>query len=93
MDSNHYALLEEHFLRLLPSVLPIMTPSERSFTQEYFDAGEYGLALETVVDNLLREAAPVTDETFQEIASLAALMPGVVDDQLESLLALGGSAT
>jgi hypothetical protein len=92
MGPNHYAKLEEHFLRLLPSVLPMMAPSERAFTQEYFDAGEYGLALETVVDNLLREEATVTDETYQEIASLSALMPGVVDDQLESIRALREAA-
>ena len=88
MDPTHYALLEEHFLRLLPAVLPVMMPSERTFTQLYFDAGEYGLALETVVDNLLRETVQVTDDTYQEIASLSALMPGVVDDQLEAVRAL-----
>ena len=92
MDPTHYALLEEHFLRLLPAVLPVMMPSERAFTQLYFDAGEYGLALETVVDNLLRETAPVRDDTYQEIASLSALMPGVVDEQLEAVRALCQSA-
>jgi hypothetical protein len=93
MDPTHYALLEEHFLRLLPSVLPVMEPSERAFAQEYVDAGDYGLALEAVVDNLLREAVQVTDDTYQEIASLSALMPGVVDDQLMSVRALCESAT
>jgi hypothetical protein len=92
MDPTHYALLEEHFLRLLPEVLPVMKPSERAFTQLYFDAGEYGLALETVVDNLLRETVQVTNDTYQEIVSLSALMPGVVDDQLEAVRALCQSA-
>ncbi len=93
MEPTHYAQLEEHLLRRLPLVLPGMEPSERAFTQLYFDAGEYGLALETVVDNVLREAVPVTDDAYQQIASLSALMPGVVDDQLEAVRALCQSAT
>jgi hypothetical protein len=85
MWADHYAKLEDHFAQLLPLVTPLMSKPEVSFMREYLDAGEYGLALETIVDNLVMEGTPISRDTYQEIEALAQLMEGVVEDRLSGI--------
>ena len=62
-----------------------MSQSEVTFVEEYLDANEFGLALETVVDNLIREGAAIPGTADQGIEALSRLMEGLVDDQPSSI--------
>lgn len=85
MWADHYAALEKLFARLLPSVTPLMSQAEVAFVDEYLDANEFGLALETIVDSLIKEGAAIPGTAYQEIEALSRLMEGLVDDQLSSI--------
>jgi hypothetical protein len=83
--ADHYATLEERFSRLVPLVTPLMSQSEVAFVDEYLEANEFGLALEIIVDNLIRESAAIPETAYQEIEALSRLMEGLVDDQLSNI--------
>jgi hypothetical protein len=85
MDPDHYIRLEEHFARLMPEVTPLLSPEEAANAQEYLEVGEYGLALEAVVDDLSASKVPISQAAFREMGALSQLMEGLVDDQLPAL--------
>jgi hypothetical protein len=85
MWADHYAKIEELFAQLAPTVTPLMPESEVAFLDEYLDACEYGLALEALVESLIREGAAIPGKAHHKIAALSGLMPGIVDDQLNSI--------
>jgi len=86
MDPDHYRRLEEHFARLMPDVTPLLSPEEAANAQEYLDVGEYGLALEAVVDGLCMSKVLISQAAYREIVALSQLMEGLVDDQLPALV-------
>lgn len=53
--------------------------AERAEVNRFLDAGEYGLALDTLAWILVEEAKPISPGTLCEIESLAAAM-GLADD-------------
>lgn len=74
----NYALLEERLSRLLKSLAHIFSSSETSEVQEFLDAGEYGLALETICGIITEEHKVVEIEVVKQIEELRDTM------QLES---------
>jgi hypothetical protein len=51
-----------------------LSSAERAFSIEFIEAGEYGLALETLVAGVVERIRPITEETFGEIVALAEAM-------------------
>jgi hypothetical protein len=86
MDPDHYIQLEEHFARLTPEVTSLLSATETACAQEYLEVGEYGLALEAVVDALCMSRATISQAAYREIVVLSQLMEGLVDDQLPALV-------
>jgi hypothetical protein len=50
------------------------TEAEAELVREFTDHNEYGLALETVYDDLVEEPRTITDETIQAVRQLASRM-------------------
>jgi hypothetical protein len=86
MDPDHYVQREEHFARLIPEVTLLLSAPEAANAQEYLEMGEYGLALEVVVDALCMSKATISQEAYREIVALSQLMEGLVDDQFPALV-------
>lgn len=68
---NDYADLERRFTELLEQASPPLTNSEQREVQHFIDHGEYGIALETLVDIFVEEAKIPTDTIVSAIVALA----------------------
>lgn len=62
-----YKLIENLLVRLLSLLVCVFSDSEANEVQEFIDAGEYGLALDTLIDIIDEESKSIS----QEVVSLA----------------------
>ena len=74
MTTYDYRNIEDLLLRLLGLLLEIFTDSEKSEVQDFIDAGEYGLALETLVDIVIEENKQIPGESLALVCELADVM-------------------
>jgi hypothetical protein len=52
----------------------VLSPPERAEVDRFLDAGEYGLALDTLCWILVEEHKPISNDTLRKIESLAEVM-------------------
>lgn len=74
MSIYDYQSIENLLLRLLGLLLVIFTDSEKGEVQDFICAGEYGLALETLVDIVIEENKRIPGEAVVLVCELADLM-------------------
>ena len=74
MTTYDYQSIENLLLRLLGLLLEIFTNSERNEVQDFIDAGEYGLALENLVDIVIEEYKQIPGESLALVCQLADVM-------------------
>ncbi len=74
MPTYDYQSIEVLLLRLLSLLLELFTDSERMEVQEFIDAGEYGLALETLADIVVEENKLIPSESLSLVFELADVM-------------------
>jgi hypothetical protein len=66
-----FADLERRFTELLEQSSPPLTHSEQREVRHFVDHGEYGVALETLVDIFVEQAKVPTDTIVSAIVALA----------------------
>ena len=66
--------IEDLFSQLIISLKEIFSQSEIQEVQDFIDAGEYGLALETLVDVIDEEDKKVSNEILASIQKLTSEM-------------------
>lgn len=71
---EHYRILESGLLELIASLGSKLAEGETREAREFADAGEYGLAFETVCVCLQRNGATVSQWELSEIQRLGTLM-------------------
>lgn len=74
MGIYDYQSIENLLLRLLGLLLGIFTESEKGEVQDFIDASEYGLALETLVDIVIEENKQISGESLALVCELADAM-------------------
>lgn len=74
MTTYDYQYIENLLVRLLGLLLEIFTDSEKGEVQDFIDAGEYGLALEALVDIVIEENKQIPGESFALVCELADVM-------------------
>lgn len=74
MTTYDYQYIEDLLLRLLGLSLGIFTNSEKGEVQDFIDVGEYGLALETMVNIVVEENKQVSGEFLNLVYELAEVM-------------------
>ncbi|MEK7258864.1 MAG: MafI family immunity protein [Pseudomonadota bacterium] len=70
----NYQHIEEVSLGLLELLQSVFTSSEKIEVHEFIDAGEYGLALETLVDIVIEEDKQISSEAMKLVYKLAEMM-------------------
>lgn len=71
MTNTNYQYIEELLLRLLTLLTSVFTNSEKAEVQEFIDVGEYGLALETLIDIVIEEEKIISREASNLVYKLA----------------------
>lgn len=71
---NDFNLIESLFARLLSSLVGIFSESEIKEVQDFLGAGEYGLALDTVVDIYTEENKKADPAVISLVGDLATMM-------------------
>ena len=74
MTTTDFVKVENFLSRLLASVEQVFNREELDEVQGFFDAGEYGLALETFADIIVDEGKKITRSDLDSIKNLATLM-------------------
>ena len=74
MNTYDYQYIEELLLRLLSLLLEVFADSEKDEVRDFIDAGEYGLALETLVDIVIEENKQIPGESLALVCELADVM-------------------
>lgn len=74
MTGYDYKSIENLLSRLLGLLSDVFRESEKSEVDGFVDAGEYGLALETLVDIIFEERHSITVESSELIYELTDLM-------------------
>lgn len=69
-----FAKIESLFNQLLITLHNVFTAPEMSEVEEFVDVGEYGVALDTVVDIFIEEDKGVPSEVIDVVAKLASAM-------------------
>jgi hypothetical protein len=70
----NYQYIEELLLRLIGLLVSVLTDSEKKEIQDFIDVGEYGLALETLVDIVNEEDKQISSESLKLVYELAEVM-------------------
>jgi hypothetical protein len=70
----HWRETERQMQTLMEALEGVLTEAEAELVREFTDHSEYGLALETVYDDLVEEPRTITDEAVQAIRQLASHM-------------------
>lgn len=78
MDDSYYDGLDGDIRGVLVEI-HALTPDQSGEIEEYLDAGEYGLALETLVDILVEERVEVPGDVVARIRAVAETM-GTADE-------------
>jgi hypothetical protein len=71
---HNYTLLETKLNALLASLREDFTPAEMSEVREFIDAGEYGLALETICGIIAEEQKRVAGQHLEDAREVRDLM-------------------
>lgn len=74
MNAYDFQYSEELLRRLLSLLLGVFADSEKDEVQDFMGAGEYGLALETLVDIVLEENKHIPGASLVLICELADVM-------------------
>ncbi|MGM0562956.1 MAG: MafI family immunity protein [Pseudomonadota bacterium] len=74
MITYDYQFVENLLSRLLGQLLDVFTDSEKAEIQDFIDAGEYGLALETLADIVIEENRKISGESMRLVFKLADAM-------------------
>ena len=74
MMTYNYQHIEDLLLQLLNLLRTVFVDSENSEVQEFIDAGEYGLALETLVDIVNEEDKKISSEAMNIVFEVAKIM-------------------
>lgn len=74
MTTYDYQYIEELLLRLLSLLSGKLNDYEKGEVQGFVDAGEYGLALETLVDIVIEENKQIPGESLVLLCELADVM-------------------
>ena len=64
----------------------MLSTGEASFAQEYLEVEEYGLALETIVDDWYMRKVLVLQTIYREIGALSNMMEDLIDERLSAVL-------
>lgn len=86
---SDFAIVESLFNQLLPALNGVFSVPEIAEVSEFVDVGEYGLALDTVVDIFIEEGKVAEDYVIVLVQSLAAAMELPAADYSERLRAAG----
>src|SRR5258708_36515269 len=70
----HWRETERQMQALMEALAGVLTEAEAEVVREFTDHNEYGLALETVYDDLVEEPRGISDEAVQAIRQLASRM-------------------
>lgn len=73
-------------MRLLALLKDVFSDSESSEVQDFIDVGEYGLALDTLIDIVDEESKVISREALDLIKQLATVL-GMNTDVIEERLA------
>lgn len=68
---HDYQRIEKLFSRLLALITPTFSEAEVTEVREFIDAGEYGLALETLADIVIDESKRISTEEAKLVYELA----------------------
>jgi hypothetical protein len=71
---SDFIKIERLFLELIAKSSSLITSSEQGEIQHFIDVGEYGLALETVVDIFAEKATTPSEDILSTVAALANCM-------------------
>lgn len=71
---------ERLLLKLLNSVDQVFNQQERAEVQEFINVGEYGLALDTLIDIIVEENKQISENSVKIIKEIAAIM--LMDESL-----------
>lgn len=74
MTTYDYQYTEALLLRLLSLLVGVFSNSEKGEVQNFIEAGEYGLALETLVDIVIEENKQISSEILMLVNELAGVM-------------------
>lgn len=74
MTGYDYQNVEGLLLKLLGLLHATFKDSEKSEVQSFVDVGEYGLALETLVDIAVEENKKIPEEAMSVVIELAGVM-------------------
>ncbi|MCL2896125.1 MafI family immunity protein [Brenneria tiliae] len=69
-----YQEIEKNFSELIISLSKAFTPEEINEITEFIDHGEYGLALDTVIDIITEEDKEISHDNFNIIVKLSNIM-------------------
>lgn len=69
-----YKFIEKLLLRMLSLLVGVFSKSEADEVQEFIDAGEYGLALETLIDIIHEESKSIPQEVVELAKQTAVTM-------------------
>lgn len=86
VDMSDFELIESLFVRLIFLLAAVFSESEIFEVREFVDAGEYGLALDTVVDVFVQEKKIATTKIVSLIRDLAAAMELAPEDYVSQLI-------
>lgn len=82
---SNFAEVEEMFSILLAACQTKLSESERGEVQSFIDVGEYGLALETIVDIFTEEGKLASEAVASLIRRLEQVMSMEADTLLQRL--------
>ena len=78
-------LIENLLVRLLSQLVNVFSESEVNEVKDFVDVGEYGLALDTIIDIINEESKSIPQEVIS-IAKEAAVSMGMDGSEVEDLL-------
>ena len=76
---KHYQQMESGIKRLLVHLGDVLGEEEKGEVTQFVDAGEYGVALETLCDILVEKECTVSQSVLREIEDLGLAMEMVSD--------------
>lgn len=85
MIITDHNLIENLFKQLFDQVCNLFSVNELNEVNEFFDVGEYGLALQTLIDIVVEEKKDISEKACNLIEELAILMKITDDINLESI--------
>ena len=74
MTNYDYKRIERMLLELLDALRVVFGQSEREEVEEFIDAGEYGIALETLVDIVCEEDKAIGADAVEIVRDVAVIM-------------------